>query len=374
MKKKLKSNLFIGVLSGTSADSIDAGLFKIDKKISFLNFASTKYDEKLKDAILDISRNKKLPSKGVLKDIDNKVGEISAKTINKLIKKTPFKASEICAIGSHGQTLMHKRQGRKTFSLQVGDPFLIGRETNITTVSNFRQANIKNGGQGAPLTPSFHKEFFKSSTEDRLIINIGGISNMTFLPKNGNSYGWDCGPGNCMIDNFIQKNSDKKYQFDKDGQLASKGDIYPYEIEIDKYLKSKLFQFELPNSYSIENFDLEKFQIKLGKASSADQAACLTEITARSICKSIENFCPIKKASVYLCGGGAENKFLVSRLKILLGSSFPMKNINTLGLEPKYIEAATFAWLAKKRLIGEKIYLKLSTGAKPSLLGEINKN
>ena len=135
MKKKLKSNLFIGVLSGTSADSIDAGLFKIDKKISFLNFASTKYDEKLKDAILDISINKKLPSKGVLKDIDNKVGEISAKTINKLIKKTPFKASEICAIGSHGQTLMHKRQGRKTFSLQVGDPFLIGRETNITTVS-----------------------------------------------------------------------------------------------------------------------------------------------------------------------------------------------------------------------------------------------
>ncbi len=321
MKKKLKSNLFIGVLSGTSADSIDAGLFKIDKKISFLNFASTKYDEKLKDAILDISRNKKLPSKEVLKDIDNKVGEISAKTINKLIKKTPFKASEICAIGSHGQTLMHKRQGRKTFSLQVGDPFLIGRETNITTVSNFRQANIKNGGQGAPLTPSFHKEFFKSSTED-----------------------------------------------------AAKGDIYPYEIEIEKYLKSKLFQFELPNSFSIENFDLEKFQIKLGKASSADQAACLTEITARSIYKSIENFCPIKKASVYLCGGGAENKFLVSRLKILLGSSFPIKNINSLGLKPKYIEAATFAWLAKKRLNGEKIYLKLSTGAKPSLLGEINKN
>jgi len=374
MKKKLKSNLFIGVLSGTSADSIDAGLFKIDKKISFLNFASTKYDKKLKDAILDISRNKKLPSKRILKDIDNKVGEISAKTINKLIKKTPFEASEICAIGSHGQTLMHKRQGRKTFSLQVGDPFLIGRETNITTVSNFRQANIKNGGQGAPLTPSFHKEFFKSSTEDRLIINIGGISNMTFLPKNGNSFGWDCGPGNCMIDNFIQKNSDKKYQFDKDGQLAAKGDIYPYEIEIDKYLKSKLFQFKLPNSYSIENFNLEKFQIKLGKASSADQAACLTEITVRAIHKSIENFCSTKKASVYLCGGGAENKFLVSRLKILLGSSFPIRNINSLGLKPKYIEAATFAWLAKKRLIGEKIYLKLSTGAKPSLLGEVNKN
>ena len=120
--------------------------------------------------------------------------------------------------------------------------------------------------------------------------------------------------------------------------MAAKGDIYPYEIEIDKYLKSKLFQFELPNSYSIENFDLEKFQIKLGKASSADQAACLTEITARSIFKSIENFCPIKKASVYLCGGGAENKFLVSRLKILLGSSFPIKNINTLGLKPKYME------------------------------------
>ena len=154
MKKKLKSNLFIGVLSGTSADSIDAGLFEIDKKISVLNFASTKYDKKLKDTVLNISRNKKLPSKRVLKDIDHKVGEISAKTINKLIKKTPFEASEICAIGSHGQTLMHKRQARKTFSLQVGDPFLIRRETNITTVSNFRQANIKNGGQGAPLTPS----------------------------------------------------------------------------------------------------------------------------------------------------------------------------------------------------------------------------
>jgi len=132
--------------------------------------------------------------------------------------------------------------------------------------------------------------------------------------------------------------------------------------------------FCIGNGESRKNFDLEKFQIKLGKASSADQAACLTEITARSIYKSIENFCPIKKASVYLCGGGAENKFLVSRLKTLLGSSFPIKNISTLGLKPKYIEAATFAWLAKKRLIGERIYLKLSTGAKPSLLGEINKN
>ena len=177
-----------------------------------------------------------------------------------------------------------------------------------------------------------------------------------------------------MIDNFIQKNSDKKYQFDKDGQLAAKGDIDPYEIEIERYLKSKLFQFKVPNSFSIENFNLEKFQKMLGKASSADQAACLTEITVRSIYKSIESFCPTKKASVYLCGGGAENKFLVSRLRILLGSSFPIRNINTLGLKPKYIEAATFAWLAKKRLIGEKIYLKLSTGAKPSLLGEVNKN
>ena len=374
MKKKLKSKLFIGVLSGTSADSIDAGLFKIDKKISFLNFASTKYDKKLKELILDISRNKKLPSKKILKDIDIKVGEISAKTINKLIKKASFESCEICAIGSHGQTLMHKRQGTKTFSLQVGDPCLIRKETNITTVSNFRQANIRNGGQGAPLTPSFHKEFFKSLSEDRLIINIGGISNMTFLPKKGNSFGWDCGPGNCMIDNFIQKNSDKKYQFDKDGQLAAKGDISRYEIEIERYLKSKLFQFKLPNSYSIENFNLEKFQVKLGKASSADQAACLTEITARSIYKSIANFCPTKKASIYLCGGGAENKFLVSRLELLLGSSFRIKDINTLGLKPKYIEAATFAWLAKKRLEGERIYLKLSTGAKPSLLGEISKN
>ena len=374
MKKKLKSNLFIGVLSGTSADSIDAGLFKIDTKISFLNFASTKYDKKLKDEILDISRNNKLPSKRILKDIDNKVGEISAKTINKLIKKSSFEAREICAIGSHGQTVMHKRQGTKTFSIQVGDPYLIERKTNIVTVSNFRQANIKNGGQGAPLTPSFHKEFFRSSAEDRLIINIGGISNITFLPKKGYAFGWDCGPGNCMIDNLIQKNSDKNYQFDKDGQLAAEGNIYRYEIEIEKYLKSELFSFKLPNSFSIENFNLEKFQKKLGKASSADQAACLTEITARSIYNSIENFCSTKKACVYLCGGGAENKFLVSRLKILLGSSFPLKNINSLGLKPKYIEAATFAWLAKKRLKGEKIHLKLSTGANPSLLGEINKN
>ena len=185
---------------------------------------------------------------------------------------------------------------------------------------------------------------------------------MTFLPKKGNSFGWDCGPGNCMIDNFIQKNSNKKYHYDKDGQLAAKGDICRYEIEIEKYLKSKLFQFKLPNSYSIENFDFEKFQKRLGKASSADQAACLTEITARSIHKSIKNFCPTRKASVYLCGGGAENNFLVSRLKILLGSSFPIRNINTLGLKPKYIEAATFAWLAKKGLVVKNL-LKTFNGS-----------
>ena len=223
---KKTENLYIGALSGTSMDSIDVSLLKINKKIKIINTVSLKMPQDLFVLMSKLSKTKSnlllKPTKD-LKKADEKFTVLTVKAIKKLLKKNNVKKNEIKAIGSHGQTIQHFPFSKKPYSLQIGNPEIIAKLTGITTVGNFRQTNIANGGTGAPLTPSFHEAFFRDDKKNRAILNIGGISNVTLLLRNKKSIGWDTGPGNCLIDQSIRTFTNQKKLFDKHGNYGKKG-------------------------------------------------------------------------------------------------------------------------------------------------------
>ena len=253
------SNLYIGTLSGTSADSIDAALFDIGKKIKVVGSISKKIPQNLKSEIIKFSNS------------------------NKNLYKHPTKKL-IKAIGSHGQTIQHFPEIENPYSLQIGSPKIISEKTNIKTVGNFRKANIDNGGIGAPLTPAFHKEIFFSKKSNRVIINIGGITNITRLIPRKKVIGWDSGPGNCLIDQCVQQFTARKNQFDDRGRIAEKGNIKGLEKVIESFLSQDYFLESLPKSQAIINFNFKKIsKSKLKKYSFNDWASAMTEITALSI-------------------------------------------------------------------------------------------
>ena len=369
------SNLYIGTLSGPSADSIDAALFDFGKKIKLIGSLSKKIPQELKAKILKLSNSKKNlhanPTKELL-ELDESFAIETANLINKLLKKFNIDKNLIRAIGSHGQTIQHFPKIDNPYSLQIGNPVLISELTEIKTVANFRKANVENGGIGAPLTPAFHKDIFFSKKFNRVIVNIGGISNITRLIPGKKVIGWDSGPGNCLIDQCVQEFSNNKKQYDDKGKVAKKGNPHNLEKIIEKVLSSDYFKETLPKSQSILNFNFKKIsKSNLKKSSFADWTFAMTEITALSIARDLIKFCNMQKVEIYICGGGSKNEFLIERLKNDLSDNFIIKKINSLGIDPMLIEACTFAWLGKKRIEKKKINLRNSTGAKPSLLGEI---
>lgn len=369
------SNLYIGTLSGTSADSIDAALFEFGKKINLVGSASKKIPENLKSEITKLSNTQKnlndYPTKSLIK-LDESFALETANLINKLLTKLNINKNLVHAIGSHGQTIQHFPRINKPYSLQIGNPRIISKVTGIKTVGNFRKANIEHGGIGAPLTPAFHKEIFFSKKLNRVIINIGGITNITRLIPGKKIIGWDSGPGNCMIDQCVKEFSSNKMQFDDKGRIAKKGNANALIKEINKVLSMSYFQENLPKSQSTINFNFNKLsKSNLNKYSFADWAAAMTEITALSIVKDVDKFCNADKVEIYFCGGGSKNDYLIKRIESLLDENYTIKKIKNMGLDPMLVEACTFAWLGKKRIEKKKINLVNSTGAKPCLLGEI---
>lgn len=378
MPKVIKNkDIYIGTLSGTSADYIDAVAVEINKDLNIICSSSIKIPTEMKAKILNLANKKinlkRFPSKDLIK-LDEDFAFLTSKLINKLLLKNKDLNLNISAIGSHGQTIQHFPTVKNPYTLQIGNPSSISKITGIKTVADFRTANINHGGIGAPLTPAFHKEFFYSKSSNRVIINIGGITNITRLIPNSPIIGWDSGPGNCLIDQCVQFFSKNKKQFDKSGESAEKGDFKKLESVIKSTLSKKYFKSELPKSQSIVNFNFidlyQKFK-NTKKYSKDDWASAMTEITAKSIANDLNKFCNTEKLEIYLCGGGYKNRFLISRIKKHINSNWKVMNTKKLGLDPMLVEACTFAWLGKMRLEKKKINLKHSTGANPSTLGEI---
>ena len=355
-------------MSGTSLDGIDAVLVELSqpKPLQLAKYYLP-FDDALKNALLALH----LPSHNELHQaqvIGNHLARMYATAVAPLLTQAKLSSKEVKAVGCHGQTIRHCPE--HGYSLQIGNAALLAELTGITVVSDFRSRDIAAGGQGAPLVPAFHDHVLRHPEIHRVIVNIGGISNLTSLPPRAATSGFDCGPGNLLMDAWCMQHLGKPY--DDNGAWAASGKVLPALLE--QMLTEPFFALPPPKSSGRDLFNIAWLQSKLqGNEVAANVQTTLLELTCRSIALAIQNHC-LGAKEIYLCGGGAHNQTLHNRLAALLpGSS--LKTTNILGVDGDYLEAIAFAWLAQQALHGKPANLPLVTGAKhPCLLGAVHRN
>lgn len=358
---------YIGLMSGTSLDGVDAAIIDFsNQKIQVLHTHFLPYSTELKHHLLSLQH----PAENELELcalIANSLAILYADSVNQLLFNAGIPAHQIRAIGCHGQTIRHRPD--LGFSMQIGNAALLAELTNITVISDFRSRDVAAGGQGAPLVPAFHQAIFSHADKNRIVINIGGIANLTYIGKNGDVFGFDSGPGNMLIDAWIKRHLAKDY--DENGQWAAGGIII--DTLLVNMLNEPYFNLPAPKSTGRDLFNLSWLNRHLIDADFAPKnvARTLVALTAQSIVFAIQStFQNVDE--VYLCGGGAHNHLLVNDLQQLLGNNIPVSNTNVLGLDIDWVEAACFAWLAKQALAGKSANLPEVTGAKGQrILGAI---
>lgn len=368
-------NLYIGLMSGTSVDGIDCVLtaFNSANRPELISASTTPIDSALREQILALcdgnnaGKNINLATYG---STDIAIGKSFADAVHAMLAQTGTAAGEVVAIGSHGQTVYHQPEGDNPFSLQLGDPNTIAQLTGITTVADMRRRDIAAGGQGAPLAPLLHRNVFAADGEGRVVVNLGGIANITLLKANGECLAFDSGPGNVLMDYWIGKQ--KGEQFDKNGAWAASGTAN--SALLDALLDEPYFERGHPKSTGRELFNSSWLEARLSAASSAtvkaeDVQATLLELSAVTVVKAIKAL--VSARAVYICGGGAHNGAMMERLQALL----PDANVTStaeLGLDPDWVEATAFAWMAQETVAGRKVDTRAFTGAQePVFLGGI---
>lgn len=357
------SNLYVGLMSGTSMDGIDAALVSLTKKSCRLfGTATTPYPPDLKQRLLQLVQQPDFVAVDELGSLDNWVGECFLKAVQELLRATGTQASDITAIGSHGQTVRHQPDANRPFSLQIGNPHLVASGSGITTVADFRRRDIALGGQGAPLVPAFHRWLFRKPRHDRVIVNIGGIANLTVLPGGRRKViGFDSGPGNTLLDNWMR--STLGIEFDAKGELAASGRVF--DELVAAALDDPYFRRPPPKSTGLEYFNLDwlsAFMPADGPVSEQDMLATIAEITARSIADAIQAYGG-SAGEVFVCGGGVHNHHLMGRLADLLAPA-TVATTAECGLDPDWVEACAFAWLAMRCIEGQPGNLPSVTGAR----------
>lgn len=357
---------YIGVMSGTSMDGIDAVLVGIEgEKLETVAHHSTDFPKELRTQLEALLGNYQT---GVRQfgEIDHQLGLTYAEAINELIAKSGMKPDEISAIGCHGQTVFHQPDQPFPFTMQLGDPNLIAAKTGIKTVADFRRMDMAFGGGGAPLAPAFHQYFLNSSKEKRCILNLGGIANITLLADDDNQViGFDTGPANCLMNNWVKMKLGKNY--DDDGQWAKNGTVIP-EL-LDQMLSDEYFQLPSPKTTGRELFNLNWLNQQLEnfhEYENEDIQASLLELTAKTVALSIQKSAPDTDA-VYVCGGGAYNSYLLDRLASNL-SGVKVYSTQKIGIPPQLVESTAFAWLAMRRIKGLHGNLPSVTGASAKVL------
>lgn len=381
-----KERKVIGVLSGTSVDAVDVILLNIkgngrESVIKVLDFQSFKIADEFKKFILKCSRKSENDVEDICK-LNFQVGTFFADCINKFLKDRKISNKSIDLIGSHGQTIYHipkiiNKFGIKTKStLQIGEPSVIANLTGITTIGDFRTADVAAGGDGAPLVPYLDYIMFSDKIKSRILINIGGIANLTYLKpgcKIEDVVAFDTGPGNMMIDGLCYHYYKKNY--DKDCAIASKGKVnmglFEYIFKEDKYTKSKP-----PKSTGREYYGktfLKKILKKSYQIPKENVIRTITEYTAYTISYNIKNFLKIKSSQteILISGGGADNKIIMESLKSFL-KDFTIKKLEHQGINSENKEAVLFAVLANETISGNTNNVPNSTGAKKNVkLGKI---
>lgn len=361
---------YIGLISGTSMDGIDAVLAHFaDDTLSLRATHSHDYPDKLRRQLEDVKRSPAETGLDQLGQLDRWVGECFRDAALAVIEKSGAASRDVAAIGSHGQTLRHRPDGKHPFSLQIGDAAVIAAGTGITTVADFRRADIAVGGQGAPLVPPFHDWLFRERDSHCAVLNIGGISNLTVLPVDGAAVtGFDTGPGNTLLDAWIAKHRGRR--FDQDGQWAASGTVI--EPLFETLMADDYFQKPAPKSTGFEYFNLDWLsRHRTAGCDPQDVQATLAELTARTVAEALERHAPATR-SLYVCGGGAHNRDLIRRLANRLGS-MTVTSTADVGLDPDWVEATAFAWLAMRTMNKKSGNLPTVTGAsRKVVLGAIH--
>ncbi len=350
-------------MSGTSLDGIDAVLVDLDQQNpTLLGKSFLPFDDTLKTAILDLHQPA-LNEIHHMQLIGIELARLYALSVNTLLAQFGYQSEQIRAIGCHGQTIRHCPE--HGYTLQIGNAALLAELTGITVVSDFRSRDLAAGGQGAPLVPAFHDKALRHKEYHRVIVNIGGISNLTNLKPCVATSGFDCGPGNLLMDAWCMQHLNKP--FDANGDWAATGKVLP--ILLKKMLAEPYFALPPPKSSGRDLFNVAWLKSKItGNESPQDVQSTLLELTCQTIAEAIKTQCGIPQ-QIYLCGGGARNTALHNRLAVLLPACI-IQSTNALGVDSDYLEAIAFAWLAQQNLQGLPANLPQVTGAAhPCILG-----
>ncbi|MFC6634474.1 anhydro-N-acetylmuramic acid kinase [Microbulbifer taiwanensis] len=364
-------DLYIGLMSGTSVDSIDAVLVDFGDEDALKPKIHTALGHPihppLRDAILALCAPgpSELDRAGQL---DRQLGQAFAEAANTLLARAGIDPGDVTAIGSHGQTVRHRPPGTvaSPFTLQLGDPNTITALTGITTVADFRRRDMALGGQGAPLMPAFHRAAF-ATDRNRAVVNIGGMANITELAADGSVYGYDTGPGNALLDYWIGLHQGQP--FDRDGAWAASGRVHS-EL-LNRLMADPYFAAKPPKSTGRETFNASWLEQACSglELAPADVQATLAEVTAASIAEGVHLFAD--GGELLVCGGGAKNRDLLSRLRRRL-PTWSIADTGSYGLDADWLEAVGFAWLARQTLLGLPGNCPGVTGAKQeTVLGAI---
>lgn len=369
-KQQQAHTLYVGLMSGTSADGIDAALVRIDDqgRCRFIHGITAPWEPALRTQLIALGQGQEPAGLDALGELDARIGLAFATASNTLLEQAGVAASAVAAIGSHGQTVRHRPQAAIPFTLQLGDASRIAEHTGITTVADFRRRDVAAGGQGAPLMPAFHLAMLGSSDQDRAVLNLGGIANLTLLASNGATGGFDTGPANALCDAWCLRHTGQAY--DAGGALAARGRVDAGLLAA--LLADPWFASPPPKSTGREQFHLGWVDSHLaGRPLDVPNVqATLLELTAITVADALRQSLP-GAAQMLVCGGGAHNPLLMQRLAAHLPDT-TITSISAAGLDPDYVEAMGFAWLAWRVLAGQPGNLPAVTGAAgPRLLGAI---
>jgi len=361
---------YIGLISGTSMDGIDAALVEFgDSTVAVAHARTQPYPAELREQLLVATRQPDSCTVDTIGMLDHWIGECFRDAVLGLLDAADISPAQIRAIGSHGQTLRHRPDADRPFTLQIGNPAIIAKGAGITCVADFRSADIVLGGQGAPLVPLFHEWLFAAPDRNHCVLNIGGIANVTLLPSGDTGIsGFDTGPGNSLLDAWTRQHRDSPY--DESGQWAASGNCD--ESMLEGMLADPYFNKAPPKSTGFEYFNEDWLRSHVpADLDAADVQSTLCELTAASVSGAISRFAADTR-EVLVCGGGVHNIELMNRL----GARLPQQRLASTaehGLDPDWVEACAFAWLAMRTLNNEVGNAPGVTGAsRAAVLGAIH--
>lgn len=352
----------IGLMSGTSLDGVDAALIYSDGEshIKTGGAIAMEYPDAFRAQLHRLVSGDAMAAADIAR-IERELTLYHAEAVNRLLNQESLTASEVDLLGFHGQTIAHDPAAG--YTMQIGDGALLAKETGIGVICDFRSADVAMGGQGAPLVPLYHAALAKQAGLDlpAAIVNIGGVANVTYIGDNGELLAFDTGPGNALINDWVQRHFNCAY--DEDGKIAASGAID--ESIVQRYLAHEYFAKPAPKSLDRQDFSCEWVE----GLSPEDGAATLTELTARSIAKGYERF-PEPAHSAYICGGGRHNQYLMQRLSQHLKMSVHSVE-GALNTDGDMLEAQAFAYLAIRSKKGLPTSLPQTTGAARAVVGGV---